>query len=282
MTTKTLQATGLTYIQKILHLTNERHFEPDEYIFKEGDEDRNFYIVTQGEIEISKRTSEGSEKVIAELKPGEILGEGVLSGIITKPTSARAVTAVHVLTLSKENFDKLTADDPKAGLDFLLSVMGTLNDRIVRTDIKLLTLYEINKLIGIHRDDLQKLSQGLIQKLIAIIESRDGIILLKKPFEEAYRVIYSTTDRMDEETFKDFKKDKSRMIVSEDSQYLFVDLKGAGYLVLRRDKQDSPYGDDDLRLLILVAEQVGNAIESASRRASEKARDILHQKKFVL
>jgi CRP/FNR family cyclic AMP-dependent transcriptional regulator len=283
MTTQTAEkAPGLTYVQKILHLVEERHFNADEYIFREGNEDNNFYIVTQGEIEISKKTSDGHEKVIAELKAGEILGEGVLSGIVIKPASARTVTAVQVLVLPKGNFDKLIKDDPKAGLDFLLSVLGTLNDRIARTDIKLLALYEINKLMGIHRDDIQKLSQGLVQKLIAITDSRDGIILLKKPFEESYRVLYSTTDELTAETFKDFQKDKSRMILNNNFQYLFVDLKGTGFLVLRRDKKDTPYEDDDLRLLILVAEQAGNTIEAASRRASEKARDILHQKKFIL
>jgi len=282
MPTATEQSQGIVQIQKILHLTEEKHFEPNEYIFKEGEEDRNFYIVMQGEIEISKKTSDGKAKVIAQVKSGEILGEGVLSGTLIKPASARTVTPVRVLILTKEDFDELAEKEPRTGMDFLLSVIGALNDRITRTDIKLLALYEMNKLMGIYRDDLPNLSQGLVQKLIAITGSRDGVILLKKPFEESYRVLYSTTDEMDEKTFESYEKNKSRIISENGFQYLFVNLKDVGYLVLRRNESDSPYEDDQLRLLILVAEQAGNTIESASRRAAEKARDILHQKKFVL
>jgi CRP-like cAMP-binding protein len=282
MPTATEQSQELMQIQKILHLTEEKHFEPNEYIFKEGEEDRNFYIVMQGEIEISKNTSDGKSKVIALVKSGEILGEGVLSGVLIKPASARTITPVQLLVLTKEDFDELAEKEPRIGMDFLLSVIGALTDRITRTDIKLLALYEINKLMGIYRDDLPNLSQGLVQKLISITESRDGIILLKKPFEESYRVLYSTTDEMNEKTFEDYEKDKSRIITEKDFQYLFVNLKDVGYLVLQREKEDSSYEDDQLRLLILVAEQTGNTIEAASRRAAEKARDILHQKKFVL
>jgi CRP-like cAMP-binding protein len=283
MTTQTAVKTrNLVQIQKILHLMEEGHFEPGEYIFREGEENRNFYIVMKGEVEISKKTSDGLAKVIAELKPGEILGEGVFSGVFLKPASARATVSVELIILSKEKFDRLIADDPVTGMDFLLSVLGAMNDRIARTDIKLLALYETNKLMGIYRDDLFKLSEALVRKLIAITESRDGILLLKKPFEQSYMAVYSTTGDMNEDTFSGFKKDKSCIVADAGFQYLFIDLKGAGFLALRRNKEDSHYEDDELRLLILIAEQAGNTIESASRRAAEKAKNILHQKKFIL
>ena len=273
---------GLMEIQKILHITKEKYFKPGEYIFAEGDEDRNFYLVLKGEIEISKKTSEGQPKVIAELKAGEILGEGVLSGAVIKPASAKAVSPVTLLSLSKSDFDGLIEKDPGAGVDFLLSVLGSLNDRINRTNIKLLALYEINKLMGIYRDDIGNLSKGLVSKLLAITESRAGIISLKNPFEETYRVLYSSSADMGDATFTHTDKKQSKIFSDEAYQYIFVDLKNTGYLALRRGKNDTPFEDDQLRLLMLIAEQAGNTIESASRRASDKARNILQQKKFIL
>ncbi len=273
---------GLMEIQKILHITKEKYFKPGEYIFAEGDEDRNFYLVLKGEIEISKKTSEGQPKVIAELKAGEILGEGVLSGAVIKPASAKAVSPVTLLSLSKSDFDGLIEKDPGAGVDFLLSVLGSLNDRINRTNIKLLALYEINKLMGIYRDDIGNLSKGLVSKLLAITESRAGIISLKNPFEETYRVLYSSSADMGDATFTHTDKKQSKIFSDEAYQYIFVDLKNTGYLALRRGKNDTPFEDDQLRLLMLIAEQAGNTIENASRRASDKARNILQQKKFIL
>ena len=273
---------GLMQIQKILHLTEEKYFKSGEYIFKEGDKDSNFYLVLKGEIEISKKTSEGQSKVIAQLKAGEILGEGVLSGILIKPASAQAVSAVILLSLSKKDFDDLLSKDPGASVDFLLSVLGSLNDRINRTNIKLVTLYEISKLMDIYRDDINMLSKALIGRLLAITESRDGIVALKNPFEEKYRRIYSSAGDMDVDRFEKFNRNESQVVFEEDFQYLFVNLKNVGFLALCRKKSDALYEDDQLRLLMLIAEQAGNTIENASRRASDKARNILQQKKFIL
>jgi CRP/FNR family cyclic AMP-dependent transcriptional regulator len=273
---------GLMQIQKILHLTKEVYFKPGEYIFREGEQDLNFYLVLKGEIEISKKTSEGQQKVIAELKAGEILGEGVLSGTLIKPASAQAISSAILLSLSKTDFDGLLSKDPGAGVDFLLSVLGSLNDRINRTNIKLISLYEINKLMGVYRDDINMLSKALIHRLLAITDSRDGIVALKNPFEEKYRRIYSSAGDMDVDQFENFNRSKSQIVANGNSQYLFVNLKNVGYLVLRRKKSDALYEDDQLRLLMLIAEQAGNTIEAASRRASDKARNILQQKKFIL
>ncbi len=282
MTTQTAQSTGLMHIQNILHISHEAQFDAGSFIFNEGDEDHNFYLILSGEIEISKKTSDGNEKVIAELKSGEILGEGVLSGVVIKPASARALTDVTLLSISKEDFEKLLKDDSEAGVEFLLSVIGAVNGRLSTTNTMLLSLFEINKLMGIHRDDISMLSKALIDKLIVITESHEGVLMLKNPFEETYRVIYSTDEDLTPEVFADYDKTKSQIVSNGDYQYLLINLKGAGFIVLRRDDADQLYEDDQLRLMILVADQAGNTIESASRRASDKAKDILHQKKFVL
>lgn len=282
MTTQTAQAKGLMHIQNILHITHEVKFNAGDFIFREGDENRNFYLILNGEIEISKKTSDGNEKVISELKSGEILGEGVLSGVVIKPASARALTDVTLLSISKEDFEKLLNDDSEAGVEFLLSVIGSVNDRLNTTNTMLLSLFEINKLMGIYRDDINMLSKALVDKLIIITQSHEGVLMLKNPFEDSYRVIYSTDDELTPEAFKDYDKSKSQIVLNGNYQYLLINLKGAGFIVLRRDSADQLYGDEEFRLMILIADQAGNTIDAASRRASEKARSILHQKKFVL
>jgi len=282
MKTSTLPSKALVEIQKILHLMKERHFGADEYVFKEGDEDHSFYLVMSGEIEISKKTTEGQSKVIAHLKPGEILGEGVLSGIVVKPATARTLTPVILMALSKEDFDEMVENDPKTGANFLLSVMTTMNHRLNRTNIKLLALYEINKLLGQYRDDLGSLAKALIHKLLAITNSREGILLLKNPFSETHRVVYASSAGMDDKALVKLMGGDPKIVVLSGAQHVVVGLKDLGLIALRRAPGDPHYGDDNLRLLALVADQAANTIESASRRAGEKARNILQQKKFTL
>ncbi|MBN1258376.1 cyclic nucleotide-binding domain-containing protein [Candidatus Peregrinibacteria bacterium] len=282
METTPVKPKALIEIQKILHLMKERRFEQNEAVFHEGDEDRNLYIVLSGEIEISKKTSEGVDKVIAELTAGEILGEGVLSGVVVKPATARALTRVILLTLAKDDFDALLKEDPETGVDFLLSVMTAVNHRLNQTNIKLLALYELNKLMGQYQDDLVNLAKALIERLKAILESRDGILFIRNPFSNSYRVVYSTSPAMDESMLANFSFKKPHIASQGDSQFLFVPLKDAGIIILSRELGDKRYEDDELRLMAFVAEQAGNTIESASRRASDKARHILQQKKFTL
>ncbi|MBU1682566.1 cyclic nucleotide-binding domain-containing protein [Patescibacteria group bacterium] len=279
--TKT-QTPGLLQIQKILHIAQDQNFKSGEFILKEGEENPYFYIVMQGEVEITKKTSTGQDKIIAHLKSGEFFGEGALSGHIIKPASAKAITDVQLMTFSYDDFNKLIDEAAETGVEFLQSVLGAVTNRLNQTNIKLLALYEINKLMGVFRDDLNNLGKGLVEKLIAITESRDGIMLLKNPFSETYRTIYTTTAEMDKNTFSEFLKDDLKIFAKDGYQYLLVKLKDVGLLVLRRNKGDAHFEDDHLRMIALVAEQAANTIESASRRAADKAKNILHQKKFVL
>ncbi|MFH0820852.1 MAG: hypothetical protein V1908_03695, partial [Candidatus Peregrinibacteria bacterium] len=64
--------------------------------------------------------------------------------------------------------------------------------------------------------------------------------------------------------------------------WIVVNLKEIGALVLFRQLDDKPFDVDQLRLTELVAEQTASTIEETSRRAEEKARNILHQKRYTL
>ncbi|MBU0727859.1 cyclic nucleotide-binding domain-containing protein, partial [Patescibacteria group bacterium] len=182
MTTIKDKAKGAVQITKILDIASDARFNEGEYILKEGQENPNFYIIMQGEVEITKRTSSGQDKVIAHLKSGEFFGEGALSGHILKPASARALTDLQCMSVSYDDFNKLIESDATTGVEFIQSVLGSVSYRLNQTNVKMLALYEINKLMGIYRDDLNNLGRALVEKLLNITDSKAGIMLLKNPF----------------------------------------------------------------------------------------------------
>jgi len=273
---------GVAQIQKILNFAKDKSFKKEEYIFKEGQEDKSFYMLIDGEVLITKNTSEGSEKEIARLKPGEFLGEGVFSGIFIKPASAKATKDVKMLAFAKEDFDKMIEEDSRAGVDFLTSILGVMHHRLNKSNIKLLTLSEINKLISIHQDDLSGLSKGIIHKMITITKSEEGVILIKNQFNNSYRVIYKTDKDLDKNLIDQSKLLEPEIINDDKNRTMIVPMENVGIIAFSRSITSRPYDDADLRLCILVAGQVANAIESASRRASDKAKNILNQKRFTL
>ena len=273
---------ALHEIQKILEISEEKKFEAGQAIFEEGMEDSNFYIILKGDIEISKKTTEGKEKVIAELEVGEFLGEGILSGTTIKPASAKAISETVLMAFSYESFEKLTQDDSKAAVDFLLSVVEAVNSRLSKTNVKLMALYEISQLTSMYRDDLKQLASGLINKMIAITDSKAGILFMKNPFATTYLVLHTSDPSLSESEFSEYDLDKTQKVSNEKGQFVMVALNGVGSFVLKRDLDYAHYDDDQIRLLVLIAEQMAHAIKEASSQASEKAKKMLERKHFEM
>ncbi|HEY4485161.1 MAG TPA: cyclic nucleotide-binding domain-containing protein [Nitrospiria bacterium] len=90
----------------------ERDFKKDEVIFGEGEVPGLFYIILDGEIEITKKTSAGHRQVIAILKEGRFFGE--LSFFEKRRHSAQALAMreTRLLMLHKFNYDELEKEQP--------------------------------------------------------------------------------------------------------------------------------------------------------------------------
>ncbi len=273
---------ALAEVQAILELADEKMYQPGNLIFEEGKEDANFYIILKGEVEIQKNTIDKTVKVIAQLGAGEFLGEGSLSGNVVKPTTAKAVSEVTVMTVSLDKFKSLIKDRPNVAIDFLLSVLGSVGGRLSKTNTKLLAIYEMSELTDMYGDDLKNLSINIIQKLISLTESNAGMLLLKNPFSNDYREVYSSSPHLSLEELKELDLSKTQKISRNDGQFMIVDMKELGSIVLKREEGASEYDTYQMRLVILIADLIANNIKEASENASEKAKKMLHQRPIGL
>ena len=271
----------LKEVQKMLEIADEKNFSAGEVIFNEGETHPNFYIILKGEIEISKNTTEGQPKVIAQLGAGEFLGEGALSGSLKKPAAARAVTDVTALVISVNKFEKLMEKEPRTVVDFLLSVLESANKRLSETNTKLLALYEMSRIMQIYGDDLKKLAEGITEKLISLTESLDGIFMLKNPFSSEYRIIYSSSGSMTDLADK-YDMGKTGIFDDKNGIFMQVNLKDLGVILLRRKSGETAYSQSEQKLLALVADQAAATIKDASEKASDKARKMLERKRFEI
>ena len=90
------------------------HYEEAETIFREGGMARNFYIILNGSIQVS-RNRDGQEVAEATLGPGDYFGERSLLRGVRHSASARAATPVDLLIMNGADFAALATSSKRFG-----------------------------------------------------------------------------------------------------------------------------------------------------------------------
>ncbi|MBW1791360.1 MAG: cyclic nucleotide-binding domain-containing protein [Deltaproteobacteria bacterium] len=87
------------------------HYEPGEVITREGDENRDLYILSQGTLEISIKGDDG-QVVVGEVKPPEIIGEISFLNGSPRTATITAKTEAEVYILSYYQVEEEMAEIP--------------------------------------------------------------------------------------------------------------------------------------------------------------------------
>jgi len=104
-------------------------FQPKDVIFTQGDIGKDVLYIQKGSVKLSVVSKTGKEAVVAMLKPGNFIGEGVLAGQPMRIATATAITPVTVLVIGlKEMIRVLHAEH--AFSDHFISYMVGRNIRI--------------------------------------------------------------------------------------------------------------------------------------------------------
>ncbi len=99
--------------------------QKDQFLFREGDESDAMYVIKSGTIAITKAKG-AAEIVLAELKPGEMLGEMAFFDNRTRSASAKATTSSEVICLP---FSALHAQF-KTFPEWLKAMVKTVNSHL--------------------------------------------------------------------------------------------------------------------------------------------------------
>lgn len=107
----------------------------DDYLFREGDPARGFYVVQQGRIKVHRVNATGKEQVIHVFSPAESFAEASLASAGGYPADAQATEASVVLLIPKREFTELLRSRPELALRMLGSmsqhlrvIVGLLDD----------------------------------------------------------------------------------------------------------------------------------------------------------
>lgn len=106
-------------MQKLLCFSAERlSYDAGQVMFHAGDTADAAYVVIDGTVEISVPTPSGPI-VINTMSKNEILGEIAIVGDLPRTATARAVTKLETLKISKELFIKIIRENPDAAVELI-------------------------------------------------------------------------------------------------------------------------------------------------------------------
>jgi len=123
-------------MQKLLCFSAERlTFDSGQVIFNAGDAGDSAYIVIDGKVEISVPTPAGPI-VINTMGRNELLGEIAIVGEVPRTATAKALTRLETLKISKELFMKIIRENPDAAIELvkiLASRLASTTNQLTRT-----------------------------------------------------------------------------------------------------------------------------------------------------
>lgn len=104
--------------------------EPGEIVVREGGPGERLYLVTDGELAVSRGGQE-----LARVTRGSHFGEMALVSQRPRSATVTATTPARFLVLDRERFERLIRNDPRLGIKLLWSFVEVLSTRLDETSL---------------------------------------------------------------------------------------------------------------------------------------------------
>lgn len=132
---------GLTAAEltTLANFSEVKRFPGGTYLFHEGDEGEQMYVVLEGKVMISKYIPGGGEEALAILERGDFFGE--MSLVDGQPRSADAKAfqgPATVVAFDERTLDEVMSMDPNAALQFMTLLCRLICKRLREIDEKVI------------------------------------------------------------------------------------------------------------------------------------------------
>jgi CRP/FNR family transcriptional regulator, dissimilatory nitrate respiration regulator len=113
-------------LERIARCAEVRHARRGDYLFREGETARGFFIIRQGAVNVHRLGADGMEKTIHVFRRGQSFAEGALAGDGGYPASARAVEDCDLLFIPRAEFLALI----KSHAELALRMIGSMSQHL--------------------------------------------------------------------------------------------------------------------------------------------------------
>ncbi len=151
------------HLELLFTLLEERRWDVGEVICSEGELGRSMFIIREGEVEVSRKSSRGGTVPIVQLGPGECFGEMTL--VELQPRSATVTVRKKAVTYSLTNLSlwNLYKADHFAYIVILQNITRLLSRRLRKADgriVEFLELLEPGRKAAPKKGRAAKVTQG--------------------------------------------------------------------------------------------------------------------------
>ncbi|MCS6803817.1 MAG: cyclic nucleotide-binding domain-containing protein [Acidobacteriota bacterium] len=129
------------YIQLIVGCAANVRFEAGQFIFREGEEANQFYVIRQGRVALSMFTPERGPIVIETLGEGDILGWSWLVPPYHWRFNAQAMELTRAIALDGKCLRGKCESDHDLGFELLKRFAHIIEQRLQATRLQLLDVY---------------------------------------------------------------------------------------------------------------------------------------------
>ena len=117
-------------LARVSEVCREQRFSLGQHIFKEGEPGNRLFIISQGEVRISRTIPGSGEEALAVLKSGTCFGEMSIFDRSERSTDAIANTACVLTTISRSDFELLLDFNRDIAYKILWCVVRLLSARL--------------------------------------------------------------------------------------------------------------------------------------------------------
>ncbi len=123
---------------------------PGDFIFREGDTDNSLFLIADGMVQISKKTSYGDEMELAIFEKNDFFGEMELLDNLPRSATTKALVKTILLKLDYDTFHLLVEENHLIGFNLLKQ----LSARLRKTDLAVIKQVEATRKSAQKRIDL--------------------------------------------------------------------------------------------------------------------------------
>ncbi|MFQ5603565.1 MAG: cyclic nucleotide-binding domain-containing protein [bacterium] len=133
------------HLKLITGCASNQRFEAGQFIFKEGQEANEFYIIRHGQVAVEIYTPDRGPINVLTISEGEILGWSWLIPPYHWHFDARAISLTRVIALDGKCLRDKCEEDHDLGFELLKRFAHVMEQRLQAARLQLLDMY------GVHR-----------------------------------------------------------------------------------------------------------------------------------